>query len=145
VGAAIVVIRRQPPWAVRDGRGRIRGPACQGQEDVVERRLAAVDVARGDAGAVERADDLEQRRPGRHRHREHAPVQVAGGRAVGERGEGGLAGGQVLGCGDRDVDALAAHARLELRRRSGSCDAAAVKQDDLVGEPVGFVEVLSRQ
>ena len=54
--AAMAVIRRRPPS------GRRSAGSVSGEEDVVERRLAAVQVGGVDAGGVERAHDLGERR-----------------------------------------------------------------------------------
>ena len=62
-----------------------------------------------------------------------------------KRRERRLAGGEVARRGDGHVDALAADARLELVRGARGDHAAVVEHDDVVGEPVGLLEVLGRQ
>ena len=125
---------------------RATGRVVSDEEDVVERRLAAVDVDRVDAGRVERAYDLDQSRarPGRDRDlplvgilaRARPRRTARASRPRSRRSPASL---------DGDDDALAADARLELGRRAGRRDAPVVEQHDLVGEAVGLLEVLRRQ
>ncbi len=104
-----------------------------------------MDVARRHARAIEGADDLEQRRARSHGHGHHGTVGIARGRAVGEGRQRRLACGEVLRRHDGHVDALTAHSQLELGRGARGHHAAVVEQDDVIGQVVGFVEVLSGQ
>src|SRR4051812_40633033 len=60
----------------------------EGEEDVVEGRLAAVDVDDVDAGVVDDAHDVDEPKVGCHRQRHRGRLSVDGGRLRGERGGG---------------------------------------------------------
>ena len=115
------------------------------EEDVVERRLAAVDVDRVDPGGVERAHDLDQSRARPGRDRDLPLVGILARGPVSELRERPGRGREIAGVLDGDDDALAADARLELGRGAGRRDAPVVEHHDLVGEAVGLLEVLGRE
>jgi PAS domain S-box-containing protein len=143
-GALVAVSIAAAP--VRDGSGRVvsnRGMAGQREEDVVERR--AVDRKRGDRAALG-VDLVEQgahvRRAAVRRDAERQAPLVAVDDALGEQAGDAFVG---PGVGERQVQARAGDALLELRGGALGDDAAAVDDRDAIGEPVGLLEVLRRE
>ena len=84
-------------------------------------------------------------RPGApsHGRPEMAAVVGDGDRAVDQRLQGDF--GLGVGLGQRDLEARAAHLRLQLPRRSVGDRPTVVDHHDPVGQLVGLVEVLSRE
>ena len=110
---------------------------------VASRRWTSVGV---DAGGVERADDLDERACRRASGTVDDGAPRRSTRAPSANGaSAAAAASSSLGVGDRDVDPLAADARLQLGRRARGGDAAVVEHDDVVGEAVGLLEVLGRE
>ena len=105
----------RPPPRSRAARGG------EGEEDVVERGLAAVDVARVDAGGVERADDLDSRVPGRARDRDDGASGVGrGGPSANGAQRGGGRVERRPAPATRDHDPLAADRALSSAGEPGA-------------------------
>src|SRR5690606_9826321 len=124
------------------GLGGGRGTVGEGEEDVVEGRLAAVDVGGVDPGVVEGADELHD--PGARAHgRAHDEAVLVDRRlALDETGDGRRGGGQLPGRGHGDVDGGGADAGRQLGRRAVGDGPAVVEEDDVVGQAVDLLEVL---
>jgi hypothetical protein len=101
-----------------------------------------VQVGGGDAGGVQRADDVGQRDAGGDGRHDARRVVVDGGLVAGEAAERGRGGRQLLVPAHGDLEALAADARLQLGRRPLGGDPAVVEHDDVVGQAVGLLQVL---
>ena len=122
--------------------GLFRGVPGEDEEHVVERRVVDLDVVDRDAGVVERADRPRWRgraaaRPGaRSRARRRAPARHPTRAARARRRQ------PLVGLFERDLEVLAADARLELARGALGDDEPVVDHRDGVGQRVGLVEVL---
>ena len=69
-------------------------------------------------------------------------LAVEGGVAVGECRQGAGGGDELAGGSDLHVDAIVADASLQLLRRAVGNGLAVIEHDDVVGHPIGLLEVL---
>ena len=116
------------------------------EEHVVERRLADAEVFDGDPGVAQ---------VGRHGDEGVDPAGRRGGDRAGLGVDDRLGAGrfaddrhrlvEVVGSGDDGMDVVATDLPLERAGVAAGDDAAAVDDDDVVGEALGFVEVLRGQ
>ena len=145
--------RRAPArgWRRWEGDGRVIGghaasvgawPAGEGEEDVVERRLAAVDVDGVDARVVECADDLDEARASADRDGDDAALAR---RRSGRRANGASAAAAARArSASATVTSMRSPPICALSSAGEPCgDLAVVEHDDVVGQPVGLLEILS--
>ena len=118
--------------------------ARQGEEDVVQRRLAHFDVVHQYPRVVE-GPHHDRGQTGRrvHAHAEGAPVLAHRDRARHQRCHGTDRGDVRLGQGH--LQAGAATCLLQFERRPLSDDLAVVDDHDVMGQLVGLLQVLRRQ
>ena len=115
----------------------------EGQEHVVERRTAQRDVDEGDPGIVELAHRGDQRVGAVGDGHGHAiRAAVDGGVLAPDQRQGSGRPFERVRLGDRDVEDVTGELVLELERRAVGDDGAVVDDHDVVGELVGFLEVL---
>jgi hypothetical protein len=116
----------------------------QREEHVVERGLPHLDVIDRDAHLVKSPHDSGRQPDGTgHARPQPQTIPVRDDGAGGERREN--IRGTSIGPGQADFDARTADSRLEGAGGALGDDAAVVDDRDVVGEFVGFVEVLGGQ
>ncbi len=135
------------PWSCRSrSRLVLGGVAGEGEEHVVERRPAQADVEHLDLLLLEPAQHPQQRLlPVVDRHVERPPVVADLDLAPTCFAEHPTCGVALSRVGEHDLDPLAADLRLQLVGRAAGDRGAVVDHHDVVGQPVGLLEVLRGQ
>jgi len=119
--------------------------AGQGQEHVVERRLAQGHVLGGDAGGVQPAQRLRQRRWAvRRREHDLSAALVVGGVLAAHAPQRLQRPGPVV-ARHGQLQHRAAHPVLELVAGAFADQPPAVDDRDPIGEPVGLLQILGGQ
>ncbi len=134
-------------WRGRGTLSFVDGPTRQREEHFVERGAAQADVVDLDAGVVEGANHLGQSLRAVLDTDGDAPVRLIDRRVllVAEPGEH-LRGGREVGVmADANLDAVAAGPALQFVGGPGGDRPAVIDDHDLVGELVGFLEILRGQ
>ncbi len=127
-------------WSVWSARG---GGAREREEHLVERRLAHAEVVDLDAGVGERhGGGGEGGHAAARRHGGAARPLVDLRLGVGGAAEDRRGAFELRRLADDDLELVAADAALELASVALGDHAAVVDDDDVVGEPLGLLEVL---
>ena len=118
----------------------------QGEEDLVQRRLAEGEVVDLDSGRVERSERFHQAVAGAVDADRHAAGGLVDLRlAVGEAPERHRDRSELIAPLGVHLDHVPSDATLELGRRAVGDRPAVIDDHDLAGQLVGLVEVLGRE